>query len=144
MSKGLGKLKLIIFVIGIIIALTVFLFINMNDGNRDLDKNSRYLIIGKNNLIAVYEDKLAVKIPYEISISKDETVEELVKNKNKEEIMAAVNRILPEKVDNYKVIKFGDIKLNVKNVEMLLNLLIDMILNFANVVQLQLMVEKII
>ena len=87
----------------------------MNDGNRDLDKNSRYLIIGKNNLIAVYEDKLAVKIPYEISISKDETVEELVKNKNKEEIMAAVNRILPEKVDNYKVIKFGDIKLNVKN-----------------------------
>ena len=29
--------------------------------------------------------------------------------------MAAVNRILPEKVDNYKVIKFGDIKLNVKN-----------------------------
>ena len=115
MNKGLGKLKLIIFVIGIIIALTVFLFINMNDGNRDLDKNSRYLIIGKNNLIAVYEDKLAVKIPYEISISKDETVEELVKNKNKEEIMAAVNRILPEKVDNYKVIKFGDIKLNVKN-----------------------------
>lgn len=105
MSKGLGKLKLIIFLIGIIIALTVFLFINMNDGNRDLDKNSRYLIIGKNNLIAVYEDKLAVKIPYEISISKDETVEELVKNKNKEEIMAAVNRILPEKVDNYKVIK---------------------------------------
>lgn len=115
MNKGLGKLKLIIFVIGIIVALTVFLFINMNDGNRDLDKNSRYLIIGKSNLIAVYEDKLAVKIPYEISISKDETVEELVKNKNKEEIMAAINKILPEKVDNYKVIKFGDIKLNVKN-----------------------------
>lgn len=115
MNKGLGKLKLIIFVIGIIIALAVFLFINMNDGNRDLDKNSRYLIIGKSNLIAVYEDKLAVKIPYEISISKDETVEELVKNKNKEEIMATINKILPEKVDNYKVIKFGDIKLNVKN-----------------------------
>lgn len=115
MNKGLGKLKLIIFVIGIIVALTVFLFINMNDGNRDLDKNSRYLIIGKSNLIAVYEDKLAVKIPYEINISKDETVEELVKNKNKEEIMAAINKILPEKVDNYKVIKFGDIKLNVKN-----------------------------
>ena len=115
MNKGLGKLKLIIFVIGIIIALAVFLFINMNDGNRDLDKNSRYPIIGKSNLIAVYEDKLAVKIPYEISISKDETVEELVKNKNKEEIMATINKILPEKVDNYKVIKFGDIKLNVKN-----------------------------
>lgn len=115
MNKGLGKLKLIIFVIGIIIVLTVFLFINMNDGNRELDKNSRYLIIGKNNLIAVYEDKLAVKIPYEISISKDETVEELVKNKNKEEILTTINKILPEKVDNYKVIKFGDIKLNVKN-----------------------------
>ena len=115
MNKGIGKLKLIIFVVGIIIALAVFLVINMNDGNRDLDKNSRYLIIGKSNLIAVYEDKLAVKIPYEINISKDETVEDLVKDKNKEEIMATINKILPEKVDNYKVIKFGDIKLNVKN-----------------------------
>ena len=115
MNKGIGKLKLIIFVVGIIIALAVFLVINMNDGKRDLDKNSRYLIIGKSNLIAVYEDKLAVKIPYEINISKDETVEDLVKDKNKEEIMATINKILPEKVDNYKVIKFGDIKLNVKN-----------------------------
>ena len=115
MNKGIGKLKLIIFVVGIIIALAVFLVINMNDGNKDLDKNSRYLIIGKSNLIAVYEDKLAVKIPYEISISKDETVEDLVKDKNKEEIMETINKILPEKVDNYKVVKFGDIKLNVKN-----------------------------
>ncbi|MDH6458611.1 hypothetical protein M2102_002255 [Fusobacterium sp. PH5-7] len=115
MNKGIGKLKLIIFVVGIIIALAVFLVINMSDGNKDLDKNSRYLIIGKSNLIAVYEDKLAVKIPYEISISKDETVEDLVKDKNKEEIMETINKILPEKVDNYKVVKFGDIKLNVKN-----------------------------
>lgn len=29
--------------------------------------------------------------------------------------MAAVNRILPEKVDNYKVIKFGDYKIKCKN-----------------------------
>lgn len=50
MNKGIGKLKLIIFVVGIIIALAVFLVINMNDGNRDLDKNSRYLIIGKATL----------------------------------------------------------------------------------------------
>ncbi len=42
-------------------------------------------------------------------------MEDLVKDKNKEEIMATINKILPEKVDNYKVIKFGDIKLNVKN-----------------------------
>ena len=66
----------------------------MNDGNKDLDKNSRYLIIGKSNLIAVYEDKLAVKIPYEINISKDETVEDLVKDKNKEEIMATIKFFL--------------------------------------------------
>ncbi|MDQ9814382.1 hypothetical protein RFZ01_08110, partial [Acinetobacter pittii] len=81
--------------------------LNINDVNKELDKNSRYLIIGKGNLIAVYEDKLAVKIPYEVSVSKDETFEDLVKTKNKEEIMATVNKILPEKVDNYKVVKFG-------------------------------------
>lgn len=115
MSKKNGRLKAVILVLIIIVALGAFLFLNINDGNKELDKNSRYLIIGKGNLIAVYEDKLAVKIPYEVSVSKDETFEDLVKTKNKEEIMATVNKILPEKVDNYKVIKFGDIKLNVKN-----------------------------
>lgn len=115
MSKRNGKLKGLLLVLVIIVALGAFLFLNINDGNKELDKNSRYLIIGKGNLIAVYEDKLAVKIPYEVSVSKDETFEDLVKTKNKEEIMATVNKILPEKVDNYKVVKFGEVKLNVKN-----------------------------
>lgn len=115
MSKRNGKLKGLLLVLVIIVALGAFLFLNINDGNKELDKNSRYLIIGKGNLIAVYEDKLAVKIPYEVSVSKDETFEDLVKTKNKEEIMATVNKILPEKIDNYKVVKFGEVKLNVKN-----------------------------
>ena len=115
MSKRNGKLKGLLLVLVIIVALGAFLFLNINDGNKELDKNSRYLIIGKGNLIAVYEDKLAVKIPYEVSVSKDETFEDLVKTKNKEEIIATVNKILPEKVDNYKVVKFGEVKLNVKN-----------------------------
>ena len=103
----------------------LFLFLNINDGNKELDKKSSYLIIGKGNLIAVYEDKLAVKIPYEVSVSKDETFEDLVKTKNKEEIMATVNKILPEKVDNYKVVKFGEVKLNVKNSKIFLKLLLE-------------------
>lgn len=115
MSRKNGRLKVMILVLILIVALGAFLFINLNDGNRELDKNSRYLILGKGNLIAVYEDKLAVKIPYELNVNKEETFEDLVNSKNKEEIMATVNKILPEKVDNYKVVKFGDIKLNVKN-----------------------------
>ena len=125
MSKRNGKLKGLLLVLVIIVALGAFLFLNINDGNKELDKNSRYLIIGKGNLIAIYEDKLAVKIPYEVSVSKDETFEDLVKTKNKEEIMATVNKILPEKVDNYKVVKFGEVKLNTKNSKIFLKQLLE-------------------
>ena len=51
--------------------------------NPELDKNSSYLIIRKRNLIAVYQDKLAVRIPFEINIDKDTTVRDLVANKMK-------------------------------------------------------------
>lgn len=109
------RVKAIFTVILIIVALGGFLFINSMRKNPELDKNSSYLIIGKENLIAVYQDKLAVRIPFEINIDKDMTIGDLVSNKNEEEVLKTVNKLLPVQLSNYMTVKFGQVKLNVKN-----------------------------
>lgn len=109
------RVRAIFTVILIIAALGGFLFINSMRKNPELDKNSSYLIIGKENLIAVYQDKLAVRIPFEINIDKDTTIKDLVANKNEEEVLKTINKLLPVQVNNYMTVKFGQVKLNVKN-----------------------------
>ena len=109
------RVRAIFTVILIIVALGGFLFVNSMRKNPELDKNSSYLIIGKENLIAVYQDKLAVRIPFEINIDKDTTVRDLVANKNEEEVLKTINKLLPVQVNNYMTVKFGQVKLNVKN-----------------------------
>ena len=84
------RVRAIFTVILIIVALGGFLFVNSMRKNPELDKNSSYLIIGKENLIAVYQDKLAVRIPFEINIDKDTTVRDLVANKNEEEVLKTI------------------------------------------------------
>lgn len=109
------RVRAIFTVIFVIIVLGGFLFINSMRKNPELDKNSSYLIIGKENLIAVYQDKLAVRIPYGINIDKDKTFKDLVDNKNEEEILKTVNKLLPVPLNNYMRVKFGQVQLNVKN-----------------------------
>lgn len=109
------RVRAIFTVIFVIVVLGGFLFINSLRKNPELDKNSSYLIIGKENLIAVYQDKLAVRIPYRINIDKDKTFKDLVDNKNEEEILKTVNKLLPVPLNNYMRVKFGQVQLNVKN-----------------------------
>ena len=109
------RVRAIFTVIFVIVVLGGFLFINSLRKNPELDKNSSYLIIGKENLIAVYQDKLAVRIPYGINIDKDKIFKDLVDNKNEEEILKTVNKILPVPLNNYMRVKFGQVQLNVKN-----------------------------
>lgn len=109
------RVRAIFTVIFVIVVLGGFLFINSMRKNPELDKNSSYLIIGKENLIAVYQDKLAVRIPYGINIDKGKTFKDLVDNKNEEEILKTVNKLLPVPLNNYMRVKFGQVQLNVKN-----------------------------
>lgn len=109
------RVRAIFTVIFVIVVLGGFLFINSMRKNPELDKNSSYLIIGKENLIAVYQDKLVVRIPYGINIDKDKTFKDLVDNKNEEEILKTVNKLLPVPLNNYMRVKFGQVQLNVKN-----------------------------
>ena len=99
----------------VLVVLTGTLIYNLISGNKDIKEWDRYMIIGKDNIFVVYEDKLAIKIPFDIQVDKDISFRDLIKVKNYEEILNRVNGVLPEKVEKYKVIKFGEVDINVKN-----------------------------
>ncbi len=99
----------------VLIALVGTLIYNLISGNKDIKEWDRYMIVGKDNIFVVYEDKLAIKIPFDIQVDKDISFRDLIKVKNYEEVLNRVNAVLPEKVEKYKVIKYGEVDINVKN-----------------------------
>ena len=112
-KKKRGRAPVLVLVLTSI--LLVLLFLNFRGNNIKLSKDEKVLIIGKQNLFAIYEDRLAVKIPYELYIDSDETVEDLVSTRNYEQVLEKINSIVPEKLTRYIVIKSGEIKLDVEN-----------------------------
>lgn len=100
----------IIFLIAILV-----LVYNILSDNKEAEKLDRYALIGKENIFLVYEDRLAIKIPFDIQIDKDVSFEELVKVRNYEEILKRINLIFPEKIEKYKKVKYGEMDLKVKN-----------------------------
>ena len=112
-KKKKGRAPALVIVLTII--LSVLLYFNFRGNNIKLSKEERVLIIGKQNLYAVYEDKLAVKIPFEVYIDSDETVEKLVNSQNYENVLEKINALVPEKLTRYTVITSGEIKLDVEN-----------------------------
>ena len=109
------RVKYVLVGIAVLFLLIGMLIYNLINGNKDIKDWDRYMIVGKDNLFVVYEDKLAIKIPFDIQIDKDISFRDLVKVKNYEEVLNRVNAVLPEKVEKYKVIKFGEVDINVKN-----------------------------
>ena len=112
-KKKRGRATVLVLVLTVI--LSVLLFLNFRGNNIKLSKDEKVLIIGKQNLFAIYEDRLAVKIPYELYIDSEETVEDLVSTRNYEQVLEKINSIVPEKLTRYIVIKSGEIKLDVEN-----------------------------
>ena len=112
-KKKRGRAPVLVLVLTMI--LSVLLFLNFRGNNIKLSKDEKVLIIGKQNLFAIYEDRLAVKIPYELYIDSEETVEDLVSTRNYEQVLEKINSIVPEKLTRYIVIKSGEIKLDVEN-----------------------------
>ena len=112
-KKKRGRAPILVLVLTVI--LSVLLYFNFRGNNIKLSKDEKVLIIGKQNLFAIYEDRLAVKIPYELYIDSEETVEDLVSTRNYEQVLEKINSIVPEKLTRYIVIKSGEIKLDVEN-----------------------------
>ena len=121
-----SKLLQIIITVAIIAVLIFILVRKMTTAKPVvLDNTKKQLVIGKSNLIAVYEDKLALTIPFEVNATKDETFSDIVKKQNNEEILDAVNKILPERIDEVRRVSKGEVRLDVKNKKMVPETTID-------------------
>lgn len=97
--------------------LLVLLFLNFNNAKIKLEKDDKALVIGSKNVFAVYEDKLIVKIPKEISINSNETIKDLVDTKNYEKVLETINDILPQKLDKYVIANGKELESEIKNLK---------------------------
>jgi hypothetical protein len=71
------------------------------------------MVIGKDNVFVVYEDKLALAIPFEVQINGEQTIADLDKLGDYRGIMEGINELLPEKVETFEVVKNEEVVLKV-------------------------------
>ncbi len=113
-----GGFIAISFLVGIFV-------VNISLTNKKIEKDGRYIVFGKENVIAVFEDKLAIKIPYEIQLNKDEKIGDAVKNRRYDEVLENLNGILPEKIEKYHIVKYGKLELGVENSRNIVETIVD-------------------
>jgi len=113
MAKRQKKSKLLGIIVFLIITLIGLLYINIKINNKRIIDLPRYMIIGKENIFVVYEDKLSLSIPFEIQLDRDKTIGDFYRVGNYQGIMDGINELLPEKVDSFEVVKHSEIRLNV-------------------------------
>ena len=115
--KRKNPLGLIYIVVGVLaIVALVFLLVKNLTGKKihKIDLTKKQLIIGKSNMFAVYEDKLALVIPFNVNANKEETFGDIIKRKDENEVLNAVNMILPEKLVEVSIMD-KDIEIDTKN-----------------------------
>lgn len=124
-KKRLTRIK---YVLSGLIVFTIFvcslIFVALRD-NTNKENYSRYMLVGKQNIFLVYEDKLAIEIPFDIQLDKEKTIKDLIKVKNYTEILNNINYIFPEKIEDYKVAKVGNIDLKVQNSKKVPEVMVD-------------------
>lgn len=113
-KKRLVRLKYIISGASLLTIFIVTLIYIMLGENRDTENMTRYMLVGKENVFLVYEDKLAIEIPFEIQLDKEKTLGDLIEVSNYKEALNNINYIFPEKIKDYKVLKYGEINLPIK------------------------------
>ena len=113
MAKRQKKSKLLSIIIFFIITLIGLLYFNMKINNKRIIDLPRYMIIGKENVFVVYEDKLSLSIPFGVQLNGEKTIADLYEVGDYRGIMDGINELLPEKVESFEVIKQGEIRLNV-------------------------------
>lgn len=113
MAKRQKKSKLLSIIIFFIMTLIGLLYFNMKINNKRIIDLPRYMIIGKENVFVVYEDKLSLSIPFGVQLNGEKTIADLYEVGDYRGIMDGINELLPEKVESFEVVKQGEIRLNV-------------------------------
>ena len=124
-KKKLSRVKYILAGLVFVTLLISSLAYSLLKVNRDTENLSRYMLVDKENIYLVYEDKLAIEIPFEVYIDKNTKVEDMVKARNYEEILNSINSVFPEKIEQYRVLKYGSIDVPVMNARKIPEVVVD-------------------
>lgn len=98
------KRRVRVFVLGLLIALMIIFLVGKLLFSRKTEIVwNKYLVIGKQNVFVVYDEKLSLLMPEDIYISKDKTIKEYLENKSYSELYQKINSIFPEELEGYVV-----------------------------------------
>lgn len=88
----------------LILLVAVFLLNRYFNGKTNVNWK-KYLVIGKENVFVVYDEKLSIKIPQNTYVGGDKKVEDYLKNKEYSELFQVIKNIFPEELEGYTVPK---------------------------------------
>lgn len=105
MNNKTIRSKKTILIIWVLLLLAAVFFLNRYFNGKTEVKYKKYLVIGKENLFVVYDEKLSLKIPSNIYIGKDKTVADYLNKKDYSELFQVIKSIFPEDLEGYVVPK---------------------------------------
>lgn len=103
-KKTLNRKKTFLIVWVLLLLGAVFLLNRYFNGKTDV-QYTKYLVIGKENVFVVYDEKISLKIPQDTYIGNDKKVEDYLKEKDYSELFQVVKSIFPEELEGYVVPK---------------------------------------
>lgn len=111
--KTLKKRKTFLMIWIMLLLGAVYLLNNYFNGKTEVNYK-KYLIIGKENVFVIYDDKISLKIPNDTYIGNDKKIDDYVSNKKYSELFQVMKSIFPEGLEGYVVPK-GNIDAATKN-----------------------------
>lgn len=101
-NKTLNRKKTFLIVWVLLLLGAVFLLNRYFNGKTEVEYQ-KYLVIGKENVFVVYDEKISLKIPQDTYIGNDKKVGDYLKEKNYSELFQVIKSIFPEELEGYVV-----------------------------------------
>lgn len=105
MNKKTVSRKKTFLIIWILLLLGAVFLLNRYFNGKTEVKYKRYLVVGKENVFVIYDDKISLKIPQDTYVGKEKTVEDYLKNKEYSELFQVIKNVFPEELEGYIVPK---------------------------------------
>ena len=103
-KKTLNRKKTFLIIWVLLLLGAVFLLNRYFNGKTEVEY-TKYLVIGKENVFVVYDDKISLKIPQDTYVGNDKKVEDYLKDKDYSELFQVIKSIFPEELEGYVVPK---------------------------------------
>jgi len=100
-NKSRGNSKKTILIIWILLLLGAVFLLNRYFNGKTEVKYKKYLVIGKENVFVVYDEKISLKIPQDTYVGQEKMVADYLKKKEYSELFQVIKSIFPEDLEGY-------------------------------------------